>query len=537
MDFAAIGNYLSQQFLCSRFFVNLAAVGGMLALLLAAWAGAWHGLHSIWPNLDSNGRLGWAGTFSDAARKQVRALLGWSAFTAATGFVMVGLAYHLAGRHIDRDFVDVYNRLTTRQLWLLATAAGELVAVVGGVLIGLRLVRRYHPKLEAAACARFAHLQSQPAAKGWFLLGQRYISILVVLLGARLATHAVGLGQTAQPAIFFTLRLITVVILARLLILAGRMLMGPIGELGDRRLQQTFLYHYWERLARLLPLGERCFEAAVYVTAATLCVQQFTFIPMVADWGPAIVKCIGIFFGTRVIAELMQVLLYELFGLNGEASTRDPKRQTLVPLLYSGCQYLLYFGAGVAILDQLGAETQPILAGAGILGLACGLGAQSLITDVVSGLFILFENQYLVGDYVEIGTAKGVVESVAVRHTEIRDEQGKLHLIPNGQIKEVVNYSKGYINAVIDFRLPSGGDLQGLLRAMSVAATSIRARPDVLADPEIQGIVEMTLAEMTIRATIKVRPGARTAVEAKFRELLQISLAESSGRQVARLAA
>src|SRR5437870_12878427 len=95
------------------------------------------------------------------------------------------------------------------------------------------------------------------------------------------------------------------------------------------------------------------------------------------------------------------------------------------------------------MMDVLGIDTRPILAGVSILGLAVGLGAQSLVTDVVSGFFILFENQYLVGDYIQVGDAVGVVEAVGIRVTHIRDGQGKVYIIPNGQLKVVVSYSKG----------------------------------------------------------------------------------------------
>src|SRR5205807_5871660 len=133
-----------------------------------------------------------------------------------------------------------------------------------------------------------------------------------------------------------------------------------------------------------------------------------------------------------------------------EDDAADQKARTLVPLLSSISQYVFYFGSALAMLKELGLESYvtPILAGAGILGLGVGLGAQSLVTDVVSGFFILFESQYLVGDFVEIGGAAGTVEAVGIRVTEIRDSYGKLHIIPNGQIKNVVNYSKSYVNAV-----------------------------------------------------------------------------------------
>ena len=166
-----------------------------------------------------------------------------------------------------------------------------------------------------------------------------------------------------------------------------------------------------------------------------MAVGELAFIDSVADYGPRVVACIGIFFGCRVAIELAHVLLHEAFGLYDAKGADDQKGQTLVPLLHSVCRYLLYFGAAVVALDMLGVDTRPLLAGAGLLGLAVGLGAQSLVTDFVSGFFILFEGQFLVGDVVQIGDACGRVEAVGIRHTQIRDAQGKLYIIPNGQIK------------------------------------------------------------------------------------------------------
>ena len=180
------------------------------------------------------------------------------------------------------------------------------------------------------------------------------------------------------------------------------------------------------RAAGSFPFGQRCFEAAVYVYAASLSVRELAFIAFVADYGPRVVLCIAIFFGCRVVIELIQVLLHEAFGLYDEKQADDQKGRTLVPLLQSVCRYALYFGSAVMTLGVLGLDTRPILAGAGLLGLAVGLGAQSLVTDFVSGFFILFEGQFLVGDDVQIGDAAGRVEAVGIRHTQIRDGQGKL---------------------------------------------------------------------------------------------------------------
>jgi small conductance mechanosensitive channel len=277
---------------------------------------------------------------------------------------------------------------------------------------------------------------------------------------------------------------------------------------------------------------------AVYISAAVLSVHELHFISFVADYGEKIVKCIGIFFGTRVVIEVLQVLLNEMFGLYREDNRTSQQARTLVPLLHSVCQYSLYVGGAVWMLQVLGFPAEPILAGAGIIGLAVGLGAQSLVTDVVSGLFILFENQFLVGDYVEIGSARGIVEAVEVRHTQIRDDHGRLHIIPNGQIKQVVNLSKGFILAIVDVDIPSGVDLEAYLRTMAEAGKLLRkSRPEVLADTVIQGLVGLTLSNTTVRATTKVKPGTHQQMENEYRRILKGLLDQMNGETPERRAA
>ena len=126
------------------------------------------------------------------------------------------------------------------------------------------------------------------------------------------------------------------------------------------------------------------------------------------------------------------------------------------------------------------------------------------------------------GDYVQVGDAAGIVEEVSLRVTKIRDGKGKLHIIPNGQIKGVVSYSKGYVNAVVEVKMPSGSDLESLFRAMKEAGRRLRtAHREVLADTEIQGLVDWSPADMTIRAVTKVRPGTHGAMQSEYRRLLR----------------
>src|SRR5262249_3577240 len=156
----------------------------------------------------------------------------------------------------------------------------------------------------------------------------------------------------------------------RLSTLAVRIISAPLIDYGERQLGQGQFRHYWERVARLVPFGLRCFEAAVYVLAASRCIHEWHFLASLATFGPKIVHCIAILIATRMLIELLQVLLNETFGLYRTDRRVDSHVRTLVPLVHSVCQYVLYFGSAIVMLGTLGIQTAPILAGAGIVGLA-----------------------------------------------------------------------------------------------------------------------------------------------------------------------
>jgi small-conductance mechanosensitive channel len=228
------------------------------------------------------------------------------------------------------------------------------------------------------------------------------------------------------------------------------------------------------------------------------------------------------------------VLLNEAFGLYNEDKPIDQMAKTLVPLLQSICQYGLYFGSGLMMMGVYNLPTTSILAGASILGLAIGLGAQSMVNDVVSGFFILFEKQYLVGDMVKICDAEGRVEVVSIRHTQVRDEQGKLYIIPNGQIKSVINYSKGYVNAVVDIKASNDIPLDQVMKDMAEAGHRLRqARREVLAETVVKGIVDLTPGDMTVRAVTRVQPGTHLIMQNEYRRYLKEVLDQRRAKPVA----
>jgi small conductance mechanosensitive channel len=202
----------------------------------------------------------------------------------------------------------------------------------------------------------------------------------------------------------------------------------------------------------------------------------------------------------------------------GLETSERRRRETMLPLVRTAFSYAVYFGAAVLILSRLGFNPMPFLAGAGILGVVIGFGAQSMINDLVSGFFILFENIYLVGDIVEIGNDKGTVEGIDFRTTRIRDEDGRLHVIRNGEAAPVINYSKDYTRAVVAVEVGYDADLRNVFSTLRQAGERRRAEsPDLLDDIEIGGISGFGAETPTVRLSGRVKPGRHEAVAASLR--------------------
>jgi moderate conductance mechanosensitive channel len=538
MDFRAIINDLLANERLLANLIGIHVVLGVLLLLSVVLRKTFkHGTDRLirWTELH------WLHRVHKHAHRGLRQVLFWMTLLLMLVACVVTAIYHHTGQDIRADLRDWYAQLGRSHIVAAAVIVGRVVAVIVVAVIAFRVVRRLSAILEASvrsylprqmpdsevAAARTERslpdqrINYEQTLRRWFFLFERFAMAAVLLGGVWIAGRFAELPRLADVAALL-LRILTILTVARLLTLSCRTLSFAVATLGERHLGRGKFQRYWERVARLIPFGERCFEAAVYIAAASMCVRELEFIAFVASYGAKIVKCIGLFFGTRVVIELLSVFVNEAFGMYEEDRPMDQKGLTLVPLLQSFSQYALYFGSGLFMLRVFEVDTTPILAGAGIVGLAGGLGAQSLVTDVVSGFFILFENWYLVGDIVQIGDSVGRVEAVSIRHTQVRDEQGKLFIIPNGQIKTVTNFSKGYVNAVVDIKVPATTNLANIMRDMAEAGRRLRqTRHEVLAETIIKGLVDLTPADMVIRAVTKVQPGTHLMMQQEYRRLLK----------------
>jgi small conductance mechanosensitive channel len=162
----------------------------------------------------------------------------------------------------------------------------------------------------------------------------------------------------------------------------------------------------------------------------------------------------------------------------------------------------------VTIISELGFDIGPILASAGIAGLAIGFGAQSLVKDVISGFFILFEDQYGVGDVVKIENLSGVVERMTLRATVLRNLEGQVHVIPNGNIHTVTVMTKEWARAVVDVTVAMKEDLSNVFQVLNRINMRLAQdlQHDILEKPTLLGVEKLDDSGVTIRAIVKTPP-------------------------------
>lgn len=210
---------------------------------------------------------------------------------------------------------------------------------------------------------------------------------------------------------------------------------------------------------------------------------------------------------------------------------RAQRAQTIGSVLKSFTSFVVYGLAFIMALRELGIDVAPILASAGVVGVAIGFGAQNLVKDFLSGMFMMLEDQYGVGDVIDVGPASGTVESVGLRVTTLRDTAGTVWYVRNGAISRVGNSSQGYAVAVVDVPLTYTANLgQATEIVQEVTAEAADSGPisqDVLGKPEMLGVEKITAETITLRMTVRVRPGRQWATQRALRARIITALDEA----------
>jgi len=205
--------------------------------------------------------------------------------------------------------------------------------------------------------------------------------------------------------------------------------------------------------------------------------------------------------------------------------------ETLARVFRHAAAIIIFIVAGTLVLDALGLSIAPILATAGVAGLAIGFGAQSLIKDYFTGFFLLVEDQIRQGDVVEIAGKAGLVEEVTLRYVRLRDSDGYVHFVPNGEIKLVSNRTRGFARAVIEVGVGYGTDIDQALAVMREVGQAMRADEKwsarVADEVEILGVERLDNSAVALRCQVKVMPPTEQLnVKREFQKRLKKAFGE-----------
>lgn len=464
----------------------------------------------------------WRGV-AQAVQKNLSRLLG---LVAVLGILAI-IGINLYWLYLERDLLQYTLQLfrdIPPQFWIVTAIA---FAKVLGLIIVAAIMLRYLRRLVSMLCDRAINFEglraNDESIEKLFKSLQLTITVSIWLVVFAVAAAWLGLPDPVHQNLVLVLRIFLIASIGIIIWRAVGALIDSAEGLSKKYVAKTKFTDTYERLRPLIPLLRRSIEYIVMVTVATLVIMQVEAIATLAEWGPRIIQVIGVVFMARVIKELVIFLLEEsMLRKSGLTPQQVQRRATLVPLFGSIVTYAIYFFAGVVILKIFGIDPTPILAGAGIAGLAVGLGAQNLINDMVSGFFILFEEHYLVGDFIKIGEAEGWVESIDLRTTRIRDNAGRHHIIRNGEIVDLVHYSKEYTNAVVEVGVAYDSDLNAVFDVLKKVGEEIKNEHDmVLEATSVKGLDNFGASELLIRTVTRVKPGCHLPVERDLRKRIK----------------
>lgn len=284
------------------------------------------------------------------------------------------------------------------------------------------------------------------------------------------------------------------------------------------------------RANRYLPLLLGSLRLLLYVVAAVAILQAWGVDTL--DWlGSPTGRNLAGRVTTIVLVVVVTLVLWEATGAaieyyltrpsaDGKPQMRSSRVRTLLPLLRRFVSIVLGLIAALIVLSELGINIAPLLAGAGVIGLAIGFGAQTLVKDVITGIFILAEETISVGDVIDLEGNSGVVEDISIRTIRLRDMDGTVHVIPFSAVSKVKNMTRGFAHAVIDANVAYQEDVDTVIKTLQGLAEAMRREPDwqakILEPLEVIGVEQIAAAGVTIRVRFKTLAGAQWGVKREF---------------------
>lgn len=254
--------------------------------------------------------------------------------------------------------------------------------------------------------------------------------------------------------------------------------------------------------------------------SAWLYTWAFERLPTLLDLSIQLVFILLLAWGLRLVARRAISMVYVAVK-NRTDCAEDVKRiDTLVRVARYAASVVVVVIAGGLVLSVLGVSVAPLLATAGVAGIAIGFGAQSLVKDLFAGFFVLLENQIRVGDMVSIAGHDGMVEEITLRYVRLRDYEGNVHFVPNGEITTVTSRSREFAHAVLDIRVHRREQVDDIFELMKTVATTLREDekfgPKILDELDIAGVHSWDDSSITLRARLKVVALTQWEVKREF---------------------
>jgi small conductance mechanosensitive channel len=263
-------------------------------------------------------------------------------------------------------------------------------------------------------------------------------------------------------------------------------------------------------------------------TSPELSVQADAFLTWLTTSGVRIVIILAVALlllrAIRILADRLSPALTDLAAKSPEAQKRT---QTLSAIARTIATTTLFVVTGMLVLTQLGIDVVPVIAAAGIGGLAIGFGAQNLVRDVIAGFFLLLEDQIRVGDVVKISDKSGQVEQIGLRIITLRDFDGSVHIIPNGAITSVTNHTKEFAYAVVSVGIPHRTDVDVAIALLKTVGDDLRRDPacaaQLLGELEVLGLDDFSAPRLKITLRVKTAPGKQWAISRELRRRIKLA--------------
>jgi moderate conductance mechanosensitive channel len=250
---------------------------------------------------------------------------------------------------------------------------------------------------------------------------------------------------------------------------------------------------------------------------------------MWVDVTEALIKIILVLILSKAIIKIGKKMLCKVFLMRAKSPLRTNERReaTLLKLLENVITYVVYFISGMMILEYCGLPVKGLLAGAGIFGLAVGFGAQSLVKDIISGFFVIFEDQFSVGDYIRINTFEGEVLEIGLRTTKLKSKIGELHVIPNGSIIQVTNFSILNSVSIVDVVIPNNDKVELAEQIIQQHLSGLETKiEEIVKKPELKGIETHSPEEIVLRIVTETKPMKEDEVSRLIRQEMKAILDE-----------